>query len=496
MKTTTLLSSLAAVFLLFNVTSLKAQQDQHNLGTFDMNDQQIEIEKKSPLPLRGVGASPFRTMKDPKTGKAFGPNDMIQIPEGKTVPASVYFAELEKLETQFNAKGYSLEKDPLSNTVGKVKVSEADLSKQRAAQPASGKFISEAGIKSTFKAANMVNGVELKSLEDMTDADFKAMKTSKIRIATTPVSGDLQGTGLKASTTHSVGPAAATPGTLIKTISQGANKSWSYGSTSSFQAAISGAVTINGKVYQPGGNLNQMSLAQAKLELAKTSSEFSFTSSGRVDGTLFGKGFNVLNVSANTRVPANSTKQINMGINVSVVGVNIFNFNQNYAQSFSLSATKSAYKEIRYTYRTVIVVVPVSGSVGIKGTVGINYGISGNKQSLTANVTPFAELAGFAEAAIDALIVKAGVIGTITFVKGSIPLQAQLVLSINNGIVITEKLYAGYNLNFLGGKIQLFAKVWTFWSGWKSYYYTLWSTNGYNVSGAFANYQHASVFSW
>jgi hypothetical protein len=502
MKTIKFLSVLASLFLLLTVTTANAQQDKHELGSFNLGDEHLDVPQKSPMiKAAGPGGAGMRAQKDSKTGKTYGPNDMIQIPEGKSVPASVYFAEIEKLEREFNAKGYSIENGPAENTVGKVKVNEADLARQRSSMPAAGKFISEADIKGTFKAANTVGGVELKSLDAMTEAEFNAAKASKVHIRSgAATAGDLQGTEFKVSTGPAVagvgGVSAAAPGALVKSISQAASKSWVYGSTSSFQASISGSVSINGRVYQPGGNLNQMSYAAAKAELAKTSSEFNFASSGRVDGTLFGKGFNVLNITGNSRVPANSAQNANIGINVSVVGINIFNFAQNFPQSFNISSSKSAYKEIRYTYRTVIVVVPVSGSVGVKGTVGINYGISGDKLSLTANVTPFAELAGFAEAAIDLLIVKAGVLGTITFVRGSIPLQAQLYISINNGIIIGERLYAGYNLNFLSGTIQLFAKVWTFWSGWKSYYYTLWSTGGYNISGAFANYQNSQFIPW
>ncbi|MBL7817051.1 MAG: hypothetical protein JNL70_18650 [Saprospiraceae bacterium] len=497
MKTVKNLSIVASLFLWFQVTGLQAQNpDQVNLGTFNMNEENVEIEKKAPRIQAAAGPS-IRTFKDQNTGKVYGPNDLIQIPDGKAIPASQYFSEIEKLERDFNTKGYSIVNDPAENIVGKPKVSEAELVRQRSSQAAAGRFFNDQEIDRVFKSSNIFNGKELKSVGEMTDADFNGMKANRINIATKPSSGELEGTILAVGAAGVMAQAAApAPGTLLKTISKTATKTWSFGSASSFKAAITGTLAINGKLYQPAGSLSQLTLAQARAELAKTNSELNFTANGRIDGTLFNKNFNVLNITGNAKVPANSAQQITIGLSVVAAGSNIFNFSQGFPQSFSLISEKSAYKEIRYSYSTVIVVVPVTGAVGVKGRVGLRYGISGDKQSLRAGVTPFAELGGFAEAYINLLVVKAGVRGSIVFVNGSVPLTGDLLLTLNNGLVLTEKLYAGYSLNFLAGKLELFAKVWTFWKGWKEYTHTLWSTSGFTVSGSFINYQNAQVFSW
>jgi hypothetical protein len=71
-----------------------------------------------------------------------------------------------------------------------------------------------------------------------------------------------------------------------------------------------------------------------------------------------------------------------------------------------------------------------------------------------------------------------------------------LILTVQNGLVLSEVLYAGYDINFLSGKVELYAKIWKLWKGWKTYSHTIWDYPGFTVKGSFYNHKQATAFAW
>jgi hypothetical protein len=508
MKTSFLQKIMILLLSFSTILSLQAQEppevgassgggggDKVVLGTVDLNQEFVETPVKRPM------VSATRIQRTDQTGKAaYNPNEMIQIPDGgKLIPASVYYAEIEKLEAQFNAKGYSPESDPAENIVGRVKVDPSALTNQRTSQAAGGVFMSPQEFDQNLIRTKTINNRVLSSPDRMTDADFNGMKASNIQLSSRPTTEGSVFEELPMVGAGGVGAVGANKpaGTLLKQFNLPTSKEWAYGSRSSFQARITGGAVISGKIFQPAGNLSQLNLSQTKDALGQTNSEVNFSASGRVDGSIFNRDFNVLNVTASARVPANNSQKATIGLGVTVVGVNVFNMNESFPQSFDSKLKRiEKYKEISQSYSTVIVVVPITGSVGIKGKVGVDYRIYGDKQSLRGSVSPYAELTGFADAAINLLVVKAGVRGTITFIRGRVNLEGDLILTVQNGLVLSEVLYAGYDINFLSGKVELYAKIWKLWKGWKTYSHTIWDYPGFNVRGSFYNHRQATAFAW
>src|SRR5262249_15881633 len=88
-----------------------------------VDPQKITVLKRNPIPFK-----PFE-MKDPKTGAPISPSTMITLPNGKSMTAAVYYAELNKWEKAFNAIGYSL-RDTQKEIVLQKSTITADLPSQ------------------------------------------------------------------------------------------------------------------------------------------------------------------------------------------------------------------------------------------------------------------------------------------------------------------------------------------------------------------------------
>ena len=87
-------------------------------------DELIRMNKRPPRKF-----VPFE-LKDPKTGKAVGPNDELTLRNGKKVPAGRYYAELNKIEERLNALGHSLRDPEKEIEIGAIPVDEVLLNKQ------------------------------------------------------------------------------------------------------------------------------------------------------------------------------------------------------------------------------------------------------------------------------------------------------------------------------------------------------------------------------
>jgi hypothetical protein len=104
-------NTFAALLMLTALVALPFPVSAQNLRTTDLKVQpfnitlepkQVQVNKRTPLPFK-----PFE-MVDLDTGKPISPDTLITLPDGKRVKARDYYNELNRLEPEFNALGYSL----------------------------------------------------------------------------------------------------------------------------------------------------------------------------------------------------------------------------------------------------------------------------------------------------------------------------------------------------------------------------------------------------
>src|SRR5436309_3390932 len=71
-------------------------------ATAQVDAQQIQNNLRPPLPFK-----PF-PLADLRTGQPLAPGAIITLKNGKRLRADAYFAQINQLEQQFNAMGYTL----------------------------------------------------------------------------------------------------------------------------------------------------------------------------------------------------------------------------------------------------------------------------------------------------------------------------------------------------------------------------------------------------
>lgn len=174
-------------------------------------------------------------------------------------------------------------------------------------------------------------------------------------------------------------------------------------------------------------------------------------------------------VYARAEATANDSPQIGYAVQVRVLGSDIYNSSHTYPATFSLAISPHTPKKelFRATGHFVIVAIPVSVSGGVTGQMGLDAGLNGGLQpgckfNLNANVKPWAQLDGFAEAAVDVWFASAGVRGYLTLVRAELPLVVNLSVYLD---AYASKLmfHVDSNLHFvlqtLDGRITLFVRA-------------------------------------
>jgi hypothetical protein len=160
--------------------------------------------------------------------------------------------------------------------------------------------------------------------------------------------------------------------------------------------------------------------------------------------------------------------QIGYSVQVRVLGSDIYNSSHTYPASFSLAISPNTSREFfRAGAHFVIVAIPVSVSGGVTGGVGLNASLTGGLQTgckfnLNTNVTPWARLDGFAEAAVDIWFASAGVRGYLTLVRAELPLAVNLAIYLDayaSKLMFQVDANLRFVLRTLDGRVTLFIRA-------------------------------------
>jgi hypothetical protein len=183
-------------------------------ATAQVDAQQIQVNQRPPLPFK-----PF-PLADLRTGQPLAPGAIITLKNGKQMRADAYFAEINRLEQQFNAMGYTL-RQPGVFKLQAMKVDQQQLQAQAAMLPTtpapSGKM-------------NLISGAQFART---------AAVSPRLRVVI--------------------------PGNLFTSSGANMGKSWSYnfGSTDTLGAGFSGEINVNGSTN--GLNANGVARASGAI---------------------------------------------------------------------------------------------------------------------------------------------------------------------------------------------------------------------------------------
>lgn len=457
--------------------------------TVEAGVSKITITQSSPFwkanSKQPVAFKPFE-LKD-KNGRAIDPNEMVTLKNGKKVTAKQAIDQLNDIERKLNAQGFSLRNPQTSNASSTV-TSRQDLDGRLSAAPAPvGILKTSDEQKKILSPTKAIGNVLLKPYSQYSSSE----KTNLRNFSFNEKDGELKVQKLARPI-----PAikAVSVNGVLKTINETSSRDWSFGSSSTIKAGIHGDLTRYAKIYSfDPQNPN------------RSKSEFKITARAKIYGDLFSHHLDLLNASATFFAPEDTTKQMTVGTVVSVAGITVYNFNRGFPQSQNLSGSvgrninQSADFEV-----TVVWPIVVSGRIGVRGRIGLEYNANLYRTFVSATAKPVGELSGYAEAGVSiGGILGVGAGGNLIFVKGQLDMNAFAGVWIQNAsqIVAAVSYYFGYDLQILKGNLYAYAEAcvpdWVPFVGGSCSRYThsLFNWAGYSSSGTIAEGTRTYVIS-
>lgn len=407
------------------------------------NDPSFRVFNKKPIAF-----IPFE-IKD-GTGKLVSPTDMITLSNGKTVVAGDYYKQVNEIEKDLNAKGYSLRnKEVLRSEI--IRDKKLYDNKLRLMPAKVGPLLSEKELSKYLNPSLKVGNLTLKPILKYTAAEKSAvnkMMFSKTNGKFTAISRPKS-----AKKPHVIMP--ATP-RLVKEIKYDFAKSWPtdreyLGDPEKFAVAVNTGF---------GLHIKQYSRCDPRLD----PSTYSAYAHCTAKGSIIGNAFNILNADANITVPAKLTSTSSVNLVVAVAGINLVN-EHNDASTFQVNmserpAVMSIDKSLQLS---VPITGPITfeGSIGVRGYAGLDYGLSVDKLNLVLRVYPNAQIAGYAEAGLGFGFGEVGVGGELTFLSMGFPLNGGIGVVVDNEdqLVIVTYYNLGYRVKELNGRLYLYADL-------------------------------------
>jgi|SRR5579871_725362 len=205
---------------------------------------------------------------------------------------------------------------------------------------------------------------------------------------------------------------------------------------------------------------------------------FTAWAEGTAGGAILGNKITLADAYVDAK---SSNGYVSGDFSLQVLGNYIINWST--SQSATWTWNWSAQQEVAEYYQTWIGPVPVSGRIGVRGSIGCSLDLGLYGDSIGAKTTPYASLSGFAEVGVGTWFAGAGIGGELTFLDVNFPVQAGAYLQWPNGqpqMVLYVKSNLG--INTLSGDFYIWADLFG-WSG----RWTLWNWNGINWNGNLTN---------
>jgi hypothetical protein len=265
----------------------------------------IRVNKRPPIQFKAF------EVQDPSNRKPISRETIFTLPDGKKIPAGQYYDELNKLESQFNALGYTL-KDPRETKL-ELQVTPVPVATlQTQAQ--------------TLRAAYLPNARFQK-------LNLDAVKQEQLK--TTRVRPDLGAVIRAAQPLHW-------------------NKDWNYsvGDPNVFSAFINGHITLDG-----------------------TQSLTTIDGAAKAGGSMFSHSFDLLQVTSTLSAPRSGNMNVKVGVSVVGSSVYNLNQDVTTSWSKTDSLQKTLDKSVTYHFSLgpipMTARMGVQGAAGISYGVGI-----------------------------------------------------------------------------------------------------------------------------
>ncbi|MCI0393124.1 MAG: hypothetical protein MOB07_30700 [Acidobacteria bacterium] len=411
-------------------TIAQGQQIQAPTVNVQINPSLVRVNRRQPVAFKAFD------LRDPRNGNAVAPTAMITLANGKQMTAQQYYAELNKLEQQFNAIGYSM-RDPQQKI---------ELQQLLIDQPALDRQIQNLRVANPQTASLAAPGAVKLSPQVLQTLNKEFTLESQKDIQRTKILGGIKVIG-NPNTVHTV-------------------KSFNYtlGNTSTFAAFANGKLDLTGK-----------------SDLTTVYGE------ANAGGSVLGNSKNIFRVTGQVTAPKTGT--MNGKLTFAVLGINVYNLNQNTNAAFSKSDSLTKSFDWNTSATFTIGPIPVKVKVGAKGNAGVAYFVSLRPVAAKASLSPTANASIYAQAGVDILIASAGVGASMTLIDGDLNLGGEIAIIIEGAnAIFYERFYACVDLHMLKGKVYVYAEVDLPWPlPDKEWQWTLWNWSGYHNTSCLFN---------
>ena len=96
---------LLVLLCLVSIQAVLAQQVKRTLPPGTIQSNRVRVNKRPPIPFNPITLS---ELKDPTTGAILTPASQVHLRNGRTMPAAEFLQQLNDLEREFNAMGYTI----------------------------------------------------------------------------------------------------------------------------------------------------------------------------------------------------------------------------------------------------------------------------------------------------------------------------------------------------------------------------------------------------
>lgn len=403
----------------------------------------VQLKKQEPIKFQ-----PFE-LKDPETGKEVSEDTILTLPNGEKIQAAEYYAEINRLEQQFNELGYSLRSPEKEVTLQESNINQSTLEKQAAEidQAHQPEDSAKAALRESLEPNKVLDFIKQRLNQETELAPSKTNNNELQKSLSKQIKSDAINKGLRF-------PFPRTK-TILKTFNL------DTGDPKIIAAYIKG-----------------------KMELTASPLSSSAYAEANAGGYMFNNHADLLRATASLNAPASGNLTTNM--NLFVHGNNVYNFQDARQASLQLGDkySRSLDKEVA-NFGFSLGPVSMKGKLGVQGSGGFTYNLVASPKSAYAKVNAFLDTRGYGQAVASIKVVSAGLDVDLTFLKDNLDISALALVDIEPGTnraYLKADYYAFNDIKALNGKIYGYVKVFG-----KQLKTKIWDWNGFNKSGYLFN---------
>lgn len=408
-----------------------------------VNPKLIVTHKRTP-----VKYVPFtlRELKDPKTGKAPAATTVLTLRNGKKVPAEKYLTAINDLEKKLNTWGYSLRGAQQKATLQQLNYNKPKL-EQQAKKPL-------LLMKADARAQSLMTSPKL--LQQEHAAAVRAFKATGKSTLTSPAKSTANFTSQALQPGPGVGGIAQKlqPVTVTKSFDE------SWGDSSIFAADVNGSLTFKG-----------------------TQDSASVSGQARATCSILGNTENLVLATADLTAPR--TGSLNAKVKVTTLGVDQVVVDQSQSADWTKTDTftRSLPDSFKVQYNTAIGPVPITATIGAKGSISIPYFVGLLPAQATGWMIPDVQSSVYGQAGIgieyDDTGVVAGIAANLTLLNNKLVLFGGASQgSDTKGKFLKYSMITRDDVTALAGSLSAFIEAEVFGYGVKLYNQELFSFSG------------------